>query len=405
LTTSNRNCADVVVVGAGIIGTLSAISLARRGLSVAVIERGQPMAESSWAGAGILSPIYPWKYPDGLSHLVNRSLSLYPALVDSLKATSGIDPQHRQTGLIVPVYQENEWAALEGALPWSERFGWSAQRLNAAEARSLEPCLSEQVLGAVDWPEVGQIRNPRLAQAAQATALDMGVRFFTDQEVVGFDRHQGRGVSVKTQNNRFEAGQVLLCAGSWSAELALDLGFALPIQPVKGQILLLKTEPGTLGRIVKHDQAYLVPREDGHVLVGATMEMAGFDRRTSLSAMHFLSGALLEMTPGLADAEVVKHWMGFRPGTPDGLPYLGAVPGTDNLFVAAGHYRNGVILAPATAEAMACLLCGETPPVDLTAFAPERPNVADPELGFPASQATLATQALDAPLASQVQQA
>ena len=139
----NRNCAavaDVAIVGGGIIGTLSAISLARRGVSVAVIERGQPMSESSWAGAGILSPIYPWKYPDALSHLVNQSLSLYPALVEMLTSMSGIDPQHRTTGLIVPVYKESEWAALSGALPWSECFGWRAQKLDATEARALEPC-------------------------------------------------------------------------------------------------------------------------------------------------------------------------------------------------------------------------------------------------------------------------
>jgi len=115
------------------------------------------------------------------------------------------------------------------------------------------------------------------------------------------------------------------------------------------------------------------------------MEMAGFDRRTTLEALHFLSGALLSMAPGLAGAEVERHWMGFRPGTPDGLPYLGKAPGLDNVFVAAGHYRNGVILAPATAEAMACLLMGETPPVSLDAFAVDRPKVADAEVGFPRS--------------------
>ena len=154
---------------------------------------------------------------------------------------------------------------------------------------------------------------------------------------------------------------------------------------MKGQILLLKAEPGRLSRIVKHDRAYLVPRADGHILVGATMEIAGFDQHTTLSALHFLSGALLAMAPGLSDAQVERHWMGFRPGTPDGLPYLGKAPGLANVFVAAGHYRNGVILAPATAEAMACLLTDAAPPVALDAFAVDRPKVADANLGFPLS--------------------
>jgi glycine oxidase len=176
---------------------------------------------------------------------------------------------------------------------------------------------------------------------------------------------------------------VLLAAGSWSGALAEQAGLDLPVRPVKGQILLLKAEPGRLTRIVKHDRAYLVPRADGRILVGATMEMAGFDRRTTLEALHFLSGALLALAPGLADAEVERHWMGFRPGTPDGLPYLGRAPGYANLYVASGHYRNGVILAPATAEAMACLMMGEAPPVALDAFRVGRPGTPDRVLGFP----------------------
>jgi glycine oxidase len=374
---------DVVIVGGGIIGTLSAVALARRGARVTVLERGAPCRESSWAGAGILSPIYPWLYPDALSHLVNRSLALYPDLVADLQAASGVDPQLRRSGLIIPVYHAAEWADLAPALGWSERFGWPARRLTGAEARGVEPCLAEGVRGAIDWPEVGQIRNPRLAQAAEATARALGVDIESGVEVTGFERSGDTVRAVRTRDGRHPAGQVLLAAGSWSGALAEQAGLDLPVRPVKGQILLLKAEPGRLTRIVKHDRAYLVPRADGRILVGATMEMAGFDRRTTLSALHFLSGALLALAPGLADAEVERHWMGFRPGTPDGLPYLGRAPGLTNLFVAAGHYRNGVILAPATAEAVACLLAGEASPVDLRAFAVDRAAAADRELGFP----------------------
>lgn len=382
---------DVLVVGGGIIGTLTALELARRGVRAAVVERGRPGGEASWAGAGILSPIYPWRYPEALGHLVNRSLALYPELAARLKAVSGIDPQLRYTGLIVPVFAAAEWADLAPALPWSERFGWRAERLTGREARRVEPCLAEGVAGAVFWPEVGQVRNPRLARGAEAAARAAGVVFHTGAEVTGFVRRRvggsgaGRVTAVRTASGNLAAGRFLLAAGSWSGDLAREAGLDLPVAPVKGQILLLKSEPGRLSRIVKHDRAYLVPRADGRVLVGATMEMAGFDRRTTLSALHFLSGALLAMAPGLADAEVERHWMGFRPGTPDGLPYLGPAPGLEGVFVAAGHYRNGVILAPATAEAMACLLTGQAPPVPLSAFAVDRPRVADARVGFPLS--------------------
>jgi glycine oxidase len=382
---------DVMVVGGGIIGTLTALELAGRGVRTAVVERGRPGREASWAGAGMLSPIYPWRYPEALSRLVNRSLALYPELAARLTEVSGVDPQLRYTGLIVPVFAAAEWADLAPALPWSERFGWRAERLTGREARRVEPCLAESVAGAVFWPDVAQVRNPRLARAAEAAARAAGVAYHTGVEVTGFVRRRARGsgagrvTAVRTASGPMAAGRFLLAAGSWSGDLAREAGLDLPVAPVKGQILLLKSEPGRLTRIVKHDRAYLVPRADGRVLVGATMEMAGFDRRTTLSALNFLSGALLSMAPGLADAEVERHWMGFRPGTPDGLPYLGKAPGLEGVFVAAGHYRNGVILAPATAEAMACLLLGEAPPVPLAAFAVDRPRVADAAVGFPLS--------------------
>ena len=383
MTAPGSDNPDVLIVGGGIIGTLSALALAKSGLSVTILERGTPLKESSWAGAGILSPIHPWRYPDALSHMVNHSLALYPDLVAELREVSGVDPQHRTCGLVIPVYRAGEWLDLEGAGTWSSRFGWPMERLDGAAAREVEPCLSESVIGALYWPGVGQIRNPRLGRATREAVLRAGVHIRTGEEVVGLESEGDVVTAVRTRGGRFSAGQVLLAAGSWTGGLAEQVGLELPVAPVKGQIVLLKTEPGTLTRIVKHERAYLVPRIDGHILVGATMEMAGFNRSTTVEALHFLSGALLDLTPCLANATVEHHWMGFRPGSPDGLPYLGRAPGRRNLFVAAGHYRNGVILAPATADAVSALMTGEAPPVDLSAFALDRKQVAHAELGFP----------------------
>jgi glycine oxidase len=376
---------DTLVIGGGLIGCLCAYELACRGQRVAVVERGDLEREASWAGAGILSPIQPWRYPDALSELVNLSLARYDTLVPELLGTTGIDPQRRSCGMVIPVFAENEWQDLEPAAGWSARFGWDYQRLDAAEARAVEPALAADCLGADYWPAVGQVRNPRLAAAARAACNAAGVQFHTHNEVIGFRRDGKRLTAAIVADDELTADQFLLAAGAWSGGLGDALGLELPVAPVKGQILLLRTAPETVRRIVKHPGAYFVPRVDGRVLVGATMERADFDKTPTLWALRSLANAAAYLLPPLDGAEVERQWAGLRPGTPDGLPYLGRAPDYPNLFVATGHYRNGVVLAPATAEVMARLMVGHAPGIDLAPFAVDRPAPVDHPLGLPAA--------------------
>ncbi|HXH71510.1 MAG TPA: glycine oxidase ThiO [Mariprofundaceae bacterium] len=374
----------VVIVGGGIIGCLTAWYLARRGAAVTVLERGRAGMESSWAGAGILCPIHPWLYPDAFTELVEASLALYPELSAELHHLTGISTEWCRSGLLIPEFAEDRVSHREAALAWSARFEWQVESLDASALHLAEPLLSKAAEGGLLWPDVGQVRNPRLLQAVRVAMLQAGVELREGADVVGPLEENGRVCGVLLAGGgRLQAEQVLLAAGSWSGELAGQFGLKLPVEPVKGQIVLLKTMPGTVRHIIKHDDAYFVPRTDGRVLVGASMERVGFARGTTDAVVDSLLAAAYRIVPALQQAEIERQWMGFRPGSPDGLPYLGPVPGKPGLWVASGHYRNGVALAPITAELMSGWMLGEVPKMELSAFRIGRPLQASGDLGLP----------------------
>ncbi|MDX8387429.1 MAG: glycine oxidase ThiO [Ghiorsea sp.] len=377
----------VIVIGAGIVGLLTACRLKQQGVDVVVLEKGQAGQESSWAGAGILCPIHPWLYPDAFSVLINASLDSYPALQHELVSETGISIQRIQSGLLIPCFEQDTVDHQEDAIAWSEKFGWSVERLNTAQAVEIEPTLSASISEALVWPKVAQLRNPELLKAVRIYLDKLGVKVYENSEVQSLlEDGEGTVIGVKTIHGQtFESDAVLLAAGSWSNGLAEQSGFELPVHPVKGQIVLLKTEPDTLKHIVKHDDAYFVPRQDGRVLVGASMENVGFECGNTVSIMHDLLGATLKLVPGLKDAEIEQQWMGFRPGSPDGLPFLGPVTSKPGLWVATGHYRNGVALAPITADVMANWMLGIKPSLDMEPFLPERKIQDSNILGYPSA--------------------
>jgi glycine oxidase len=375
----------VIVIGGGVIGCLTALYLHRLGASPLILEKGQTGQQSSWAGAGILCPIHPWLYPDSFTHLIDDSLARYPALNDMLLEMTGMSMQWLTSGLLIPFFDDDRIHHRVDALAWSKRFGWKVEELDAAQTMAHEPTISEQVSGSLLWPEVGQARNPRLLAAVKKALEICGVPIREQTEVVGITENgQGDIVTVQLANgDKIETDAVLLAAGSWSGELAKQIGLELPVEPVKGQIVLLKDQPGRVNHIIKHDDAYMVPRVDGHILVGASMERVGFQTGTTEAVVDHLLDATYRITPGLKDAEIVQKWMGFRPGSPDGMPYLGPVDGHPGLWVATGHYRNGVALAPGTAEMMSCWIMGEAPSLDVSDFRVNRPIIEKEKVGFP----------------------
>lgn len=349
----------ICIIGGGVIGCATALALATAGRRVTLIERGTLGGESSWAGAGLLSPLLPWHYPDTVTRLTDWSRALYPDWITDLRAASGIDPEFRVCGMLVlPPYDR------AAALAWAAASGEPVQELSA---RSMLPALA--VDDSALWMScVAQVRNPRLLQALRQALLRHGVQILEQTAVTGWRSTPSRIEAVITAQGAIAADEFVLAAGAWSRELLGERGEAVPIRPVRGQILLFKSEPGRFKQIVYRDGLYIIPRDDGHILVGSTLEEAGFDKGVTEAARSDLSRRAVELLPFLEQTPMVGHWAGLRPGSPDNIPIMARHPSIENLYLSSGHFRYGVTMAPASAQLMANLILGRPNPIDVTTY-------------------------------------
>ena len=356
----------VLSVGGGVVGMLGAYLLARQNVDVVLLDRFQVGEESSWAGGGIVSPLYPWRYNPAVTALAHWSQDFYPRLGQQLLAQTQIDPEVYVTGLY--------WLDLDDeaeALAWALREGRSLQRVDVETVERVVPTLAEGFGRAVHMADVANVRNPRLVKALRAALQRMpNVTMHEHCAVSGFIREGGRVTGVHTAQGDMYADQVVLAAGAWSGQLMKTLGIDLPVVPVKGQMILYKCREDFLPAIVLAKGRYAIPRRDGHVLIGSTLEHAGFDKTPTDEALASLKASAIELLPALADAEVVGHWAGLRPGSPEGIPFIGPVPGHEGLWLNCGHYRNGLVLAPASCQLLADLMLGREPIVDPAPYAP-----------------------------------
>jgi glycine oxidase len=356
----------VLVLGGGVVGLMSALRLALTAQSVSIVERQHTGRESSWAGGGIVSPLYPWRYSPAVTALAHWSQDFYPRLGEQLLAQTQVDPEVHTTGLY--------WLDLdddEHALAWSRREGRPLCAVAMADVQRAVPALAEGFGRALHMADVANVRNPRLIKALRAALLQMpNVTLHEQCAVTGFIREGERLTGVQTHQGDMFADQVVLAAGAWSGELMKTLGIELPVEPVKGQMILYKCATDFLPSIVLARGRYAIPRRDGHVLIGSTLEHAGFDKTPTDEALASLKASAIELLPALADAEVVGHWAGLRPGSPEGIPFIGPVPGHDGLWLNCGHYRNGLVLAPASCQLLSDLMLGREPIVDPAPYAP-----------------------------------
>ncbi|WP_426180072.1 glycine oxidase ThiO [Pseudomonas sp. TWRC1-2] len=357
---------QVVIVGGGVIGLLTAYNLATQGQAVILLERSGLGQESSWAGGGIVSPLYPWRYSLAVTALAHWSQDFYPQLAERLFAATGVDPEVHTTGLY--------WLDLEDeaqALAWAAREGRPLSKVDVSAAHDAVPVLGGGYSQAIYMADVANVRNPRLVKSLKAALLALpGVTLHEQCEVQGFVLEGEDVVGVNTAAGPILGDQIVLAAGAWSGELLGKLGLALPVEPVKGQMILYKCASDFLSSMVLAKGRYAIPRRDGHILIGSTLEHEGFDKTPTDSALESLKASAVELIPALADAEVVGHWAGLRPGSPEGIPYIGEVPGFKGLWLNCGHYRNGLVLAPASCQLFADLLLGRTPIIDPAPYAP-----------------------------------
>ena len=330
---------------------LTARELRLAGREVTILDKSQVGRESSWAGGGILLPIYPWRQSPAISDLVMRSLQKYPELNRELLEATGIDPQWRDCGLLVcrnPDFAE--------AVTWCQQRGVRYQTAPNHLLAGLQTEFQQPL-----WlPEIAQIRNPRLLKSLQAYLLKLGVNFVENTEIHRIVSKNQRIEEVVTSGGSFTAQQLVLCTGAWTSgvlkELMPDFDLSLAIKPVKGQMLVFDAKPDTLSYMVLNDDQYLIPRRDGKILAGSTVEAAGFEKKTTCSAKQQLQEFATALLPALQEYPIIHHWAGLRPGTPQGVPYIGCHPVIKNLSINAGHFRNGLVMGPASAQLLADLL-------------------------------------------------
>ncbi len=343
---------DCIIVGGGLIGMLSARELTRRGMKVVLLEKGDMGQESSWAGGGILSPLHPWRYSDTVNELAQVGHQQYAALADELIQEGGVDPEYIRNGMLVLGSDE-----VDAACKWAQRWSMKLEELDSAQAlQSLSPGVSAQFTQGLWLPDVGQMRNPRLVRSLRASLDALGIEYHQHTPVEKLLLEQDRVQGVVANGRSWHAERVLIAGGAWSAGLLKDSGEVPQISPVKGQMILFKGEPGLLPHILLAENRYLIPRKDGRILCGSTLEHSGFDKHTSEAVKSELLASALDIFPALRELPVEHHWAGLRPGSPQGEPYIGEYNGVQGLYINAGHYRNGVILGLGSAQRIAQIM-------------------------------------------------
>ncbi len=365
---NNKN-ADVVIIGGGIIGCAIAYELSKQNVSVIVIEKASRVGtEASWAGAGILTSHASTHEP--YPELCRASLAMYPNLASELKDETDIDIEFIRTGTLSVYFDETEALGLVGLAERRVNRGFTAEVLTPEQTWQLEPVVSKSIAGAVLFPEDGHVRNPKMVTALAKGASKNGARFVLGNAVTGFVRENERVVSAFVNSETIHADNFVIAAGCWSGQLTLMLESPISVSPAKGQIVLLETMPPIFRRTIDGLGIYIVPRVDGKILLGATVEHVGYDKTPTLDGVKQMIDAAVVIAPELAESKFVETWTGLRPYYKNG-PCIGYLPSYENVVLASGHYKNGILLAPITGKLITELLISGKPSLSLDPFSPK----------------------------------
>lgn len=327
---------------------LSAYELHQAGQDVTLIDRQAMGQESSWAGGGIISPLYPWRYPDQITKLALLSQQLYPTLLDHIFQVSFIDPEYLSSGMLVLGDYDNQ-----DPNSWAIKHGIDMQPVDARQIHQLAPEIAQMFNNGWWFPGVHQLRNPRLIALLKSYLQTTSVTLIENEAVTEILIENDRAIGVKTDSTIYVADKTVIAGGAWTSLLLHNTGINPGIFPVKGQMLLLKGPSASVKHITLSEDRYIIPRKDGRVLVGSTTEDSGFNKDTSEQVKKQLHDYALRTIPLLKSFSIERIWSGLRPGIKSGIPAIGKHPELDNLYINSGHYRNGLVMAPASAR----LLC------------------------------------------------
>jgi glycine oxidase len=360
---------DITIIGGGVIGLLTAREFFNAGVNVTVIDKNLLGQEASWAGGGILLPLYPWRQANAITRLAIQSLSLYPALASQLIAETHKDPEWNPCGLLITKNPD-----ITAAIDWCNANNIAFQRAGTEFFNNLDTNPDNPL-----WlPGIAQARNPRLVKSLKQDLINKGVTLIEHCDVHAIILNKNRITAINTTLGQLAVNQLIISAGAWTGQLFRKffpgiMGDMPKIAPVKGQMLLFDAKPETLRTMVLDGDQYLIPRRDGKILVGSTVEQDGFNKTTTTEARDGLTEFALKLLPTLKNAPLIHHWAGLRPGTEQGIPYIDKHPEICNLSINAGHFRNGLAMGPASAQLMVDLILGRS-----TAVAPEPYQLSHP---------------------------
>jgi glycine oxidase len=361
---------DVVIAGGGLIGGAIALELSHAGLRVAVFEKGEPGREASWASAGILSPAPESPAMIPIIPLAKASMSLYPEFVANAEEISGQNVGFRPLGTLDALFSRDAARDLSTLIALHHGLGLKAEALQPEEARELEPALSPDVEAAALRPEEASIDNRALTQAVLQAARKSGAEVFPQDPVEAIWREHGRCAGLHVRGVKIAAKWTVIAAGCFSAGIEGVESYA-PVRPAKGQIVSLRAEHLKIERVLWSEKIYLVPRNDGRILAGATVEYVGFDKQVTAGAVRKILSDAIEVVPGLAKAQIEETWAGLRPDSPDHLPIMGPTD-LEGLVIATGHFRSGILLMPITARLMREWITEQRVSVDWERLSPMR---------------------------------
>jgi glycine oxidase len=363
----------VIIIGGGIIGASIAWRLAREHAQVVVLERARLGHEASWAAAGLIAPQAEAQIAGVFFDLCLAARRVFDSTVDRLVTDSGLDPEYDPHGILYLALDSAERAELESRARWHRESGAVVVELSAAEARKIEPAISPATLYALHLADNRRVDNRKLTHAYIAAAINAGAQFRESVSAAAVTARGGRATGVLLYDGTaLEADLVIVAAGSWSHQIRGLEADRVALHPVRGQMLCFEARPRILTPSVFSMRAYLVPRRDGRILAGSTMEDAGYNKSVTLAGIEKITRGALAMVPGLADLPLREFWAGLRPATRDLLPVLGHSPSVPNVIWSTGHYRSGILLSALTGEVIADLVAGRSPSIDLAPFSPAR---------------------------------